>query len=109
MEGRSYFSFLLLEGSLRYTLRPLALPYLSDNNTSPVPGLAEDRREREVSLCMGALAAPEPHEAVDKVHAWWGCTSLSSTVGAASPLIPALPMRGRPWGFLVHCKIRFHR
>lgn len=53
------FSFLLLEGSLRSTLRPLALPYLSDNNTSPVPGLAEDRRERSQSLhgCFGSTRA----------------------------------------------------
>lgn len=32
----------------------------------------------------------------------WGCTSLSPTVGAASPVIPALLMHGHPWGFLVH-------
>lgn len=43
-----------------------------------------------------------PTSARAKVHVCWGCTSLSSTVGAASPLIPALPVRGCPWGFSVH-------
>lgn len=32
-----------------------------------------------------------PSSAGAKVHVCWGCTSLSPTVGAASPLIPALP------------------
>lgn len=38
----------------------LALPCLNDN-TRPVPGFAGDRGEREASLCVGALVAPEPH------------------------------------------------
>lgn len=76
------------------TFRPLALPHLSDNITSPVPGLAGGRRERQVSLCTGALAAPEPLEAGAKMPVCLGCTSIPSTVGAASPLIPCMGILG---------------
>lgn len=89
------------EGAWGPLLDILALPCLSDDNTRPVSGFTGDRGERQASLCVGALAAPEPHFTWAKVHVCWGCTSLFPTVGAASPPISVLPIHSHPWAFLV--------
>lgn len=90
-------------GAWGLLLDVLALPCLSDDNTRPVPGFAGDRRERQAHLCMGTLAAPEPHFS----RSWSSCVLglqlvISHSGSSLSSDNQPFPMHGHPWGFLVH-------
>lgn len=79
----------------------LALPSLSDD-TRAVPSFLETEEKDKPVFVWVLQHQQSPISAGPKVHVCWGCTSLSPTAGAASPLISAIPKHGRPWGFLVH-------